>query len=255
MRKLLPIIPEVDAAENWYSAFDPSYAGSIAYLRKFRDYFDECVVIEMNRELIKRVQGETGLRVIPNFHLADFIESEDVIPPFSLDPERAAYAQWLETHQEKFRRVLVCNRVYESFTTLTSQIPGLMRALCDLLPWVGNRVGLCIYNTHLVACMKEPVASQAIADLFEKFTPMLLLYVGHWRTKGDLTEQVQKFIKAHPEAEFYTGIQFAQGARDHNLRYFMEFGFDGCLFFVPPVVSPEADRAMEDYLIDVAPMD
>ena len=251
---LLPLIPDAFLCSAYGLEHDPGGAGAVYYLNKHADVFDRCVVLGMYPDLIRRIQDETPVAVIPHLHLEDDPYSMAALP-FGLDNGRREYADWLESRAETFPRVLLANQVYETqaHSRESQEWLAVYRALRDLLPWARDKIALSPLAANVTRSLKLPESRQPMLDFLAEAKPLILFFDAKWVAKlvHGRGEYLRDYLRGLRETEVYSGIDLAEGARNHNLARMRDFGYDGCLFYLPSIVSEISDRMMEDYLTDI----
>lgn len=248
---LVPIVPTRTICDFWHWSYETVKEAAIHYLQRACAPLESVMVLEHDTEFIERVQGDTGKQVIPGFFLTGNRQ-----PPFVLEPKELAYAEWLEARRDQFPRVIVGNNSKLESGGDTPDVLAICRlyqSLFGMLPWAQDRFGFSPFCADVIRCLRDNRSHDTFVDFLERARPLMLLFIGFWAMEHmpNRGEYLQAYLRQARIATVITGINFATGAKDHNLLKMSNWGYDGCLFLLPTTICPESDRMMEDYLTDI----
>jgi len=254
--KLLPVIPRATEGEDQTGR--PTKIKAIRYLlERYGEHLTDTVIcFEEKPEVVEAILG-MGKKVVPTIisDRDEFVHNEGVLR-WKSDPRSwwRKWVEWVLSNEDRFEAVQLGNFVVEvsngannaedlSLCELTEDI---IRRIMDAFPGLVGRLALApmIYDLYPDAQTVDKPVRKALLEA----GPWFVVYWGY------------EFLEKHTEAMrgwlrgtvAYSGVNYSEGAADHNLAKLLDLGFAGGLFFLPVHSErSQADRRMEQYLTDV----
>lgn len=241
---LLPVIPS--CAEGEYHRGQPVETPKVMHLLdRYHDHLGDTVIqFEENINMAEAVLSQSGKQLVP----AVLGDREESIFRWEEAGLKTRWIRWILDNLDRLAGVQIGNIVVETTNHFCPHVPTeqIVGRLYQKFPMLAGKMVLAPWHYDVIRDMGTegfPIR-EAIRTCCDWFT----IYWGY-ELLSDPPCRMREWLKP---VQVYSGINFSEGARDHNLRKSLDAGYAGCLFFLP-VHGDQAvgDRLMDSYLTDV----
>jgi len=241
---LLPVVPS--CAEGKYHRGEPIEIPKVMYvLEKYGDRLGDCVVtFEDDQELAKTIMRSSGKRLVP----AILGDREGNIFHWQERNLKSDWIRWILDNADRFEGVMLGNIVVEVTNHFEKGTPTekIIERLCETFPTLAGRMIMAPWHYDVARDMATD--GFPIRQALMRACPWFQIYWGYELLKDPPT-RMKEWLQP---VQVYSGFNFSEGARDHNLRKSLDAGYSGCLFFIPCYGDPDwADQTMQAYFTDL----
>ena len=241
--RLLPVIPRSTEGED--KGAPPTVENVVRLLTQYGDSLADAVVcFEPSVAIVEAILA-AGKKVVPCI----VGDREEVTLQWECSPdtEWRAWVGWVLENAARFEAVQLGNVILEVTNQYTGEpVPNVVRRILNKFPTLIGRLTLAPFHNHVA----EDMATEGwpLRRALREAGPWFTLYWGY----EFLTDCPPKAADWLYEMTAYSGVNYAAGAKEHNLNKLTQIGFTGGLFFLPAHSHHKvADALMRDYLTDV----
>ncbi len=233
--KLLPVIPLCTNGEGEIGK--PAEIGTVLYLLNKYGHLlsDYAVCFVESPEMVGALIG-IGKKAIPLI--------------YSGDPK---WIDWVLSNQHRFEAVSTGNTGAEVTNyNANRNLPTthFVEQIFEQYPSLVGRLILAPWHSDVIIDMNTP--GFPLLQLLKKAGPFCFIYSGFAFLDDTIPTLFANKSRWISSIRTFSGINYSEGAVNHNLKKSLDLGMEGCLFFLPArVEKEEADRLMGLYLTDV----
>jgi len=228
-------------------------------LDKWENRISDVAVCLMENVPVLESLLKRGKRVVPSISsVPGWLSLRD----FRLTVLQADYVHYLEENAKRFQFIQVGNWSQETHADRPAQHAEIIRDIWRICPRFCDRLMVSPWHTDVEEeCRQFTVEKAPIRNALLNYARQACLYSG---IKLCDMPEFREWIQG---MNVWCGIDYIDGAANHNLVKILDYGYSGAVFFLPvraysydttihafenpPLDWDEANRMMEMYVTDV----